>query len=220
MVTGVANPDGADRPQTSSAETGNAAQERLMAAAIELMAEKPPAQITVRMIADRAGVQHSLITRHFGSRDTLLALAVGQALVDLADEIERAEDLDAAIDALVDSVRSTPVLATATAVLIAQTDRAAAAHYPLVDALTRHLRDAGVPPPAARHTAVCLSITVFGWAAAESWWLAAADQADDPAIARRILKQGIVDTVSGAQMRSGPDGGQRLGRWLRARGRG
>lgn len=41
-------------------------------AAIELLAEHGPAAVSIRGIARRAGVNHALLHRHFGTRDDLL----------------------------------------------------------------------------------------------------------------------------------------------------
>lgn len=52
--------------------TGEETRQLILDAAIELSAEAPPDAITTRAIAERAGVQQSLIYRHFGSRQALL----------------------------------------------------------------------------------------------------------------------------------------------------
>ena len=48
----------------------------LLDATVELLAQRPAAQVTVRAIAERAGVQHSMVSRHFGSKANLIAAAV------------------------------------------------------------------------------------------------------------------------------------------------
>ena len=52
------------------------ARDALLAAAVELFAERGPASVSVRDIARHAGVNHGLVHRHFGSRDELLAEAI------------------------------------------------------------------------------------------------------------------------------------------------
>lgn len=47
-------------------------RERLIVAATELMGERPASSVTVREIAEHAGLHHSLIHRHFGGKDALL----------------------------------------------------------------------------------------------------------------------------------------------------
>jgi TetR/AcrR family transcriptional regulator, repressor for neighboring sulfatase len=41
-------------------------------AAVELLSDRSPRDVTVRDIADRAGVNHALVHRHFGTKDDLL----------------------------------------------------------------------------------------------------------------------------------------------------
>lgn len=53
----------------------------VLAAASELFAEKGPAATSIREVAARAGVNHGLLHRHFGSKRQLLAAT----LQDLAD---------------------------------------------------------------------------------------------------------------------------------------
>ncbi|MEU6558415.1 TetR/AcrR family transcriptional regulator [Nocardia nova] len=53
----------------------------VMAAAVDLFAERGPAATSVRDIAERAGVNHGLVFRHFGAKDRL----VGAVLKFLGD---------------------------------------------------------------------------------------------------------------------------------------
>ncbi|WP_109510088.1 TetR/AcrR family transcriptional regulator [Nocardioides speluncae] len=41
-------------------------------AAVELLADRGPREVTVRQIAERAGVNHALVHRHFGSKQALV----------------------------------------------------------------------------------------------------------------------------------------------------
>lgn len=60
-------------------------RKKLIAAAIELSEETERIdKITVRQIADRAGVGIGLINYHFQSKDNLLRVAIGEVMVDLA----------------------------------------------------------------------------------------------------------------------------------------
>jgi AcrR family transcriptional regulator len=54
----------------------DSARDALLAAAVELFAERGPASVSIRDIARHAGVNHGLVHRHFGSRDDLLAEAI------------------------------------------------------------------------------------------------------------------------------------------------
>jgi len=47
-------------------------------AAVELLAEHGPREVTVRTVAARAGVNHALIHRHFGTKDALIRAVVSE----------------------------------------------------------------------------------------------------------------------------------------------
>ncbi|MFJ9367629.1 helix-turn-helix domain-containing protein [Nocardia sp. NPDC101769] len=61
----------------SSGETGPVGRDEVVAAvltsAADLFAERGPAATSIRDIADRAGVNHGLVFRHFGAKDKLVA---------------------------------------------------------------------------------------------------------------------------------------------------
>lgn len=91
-------------------------RELLVEATVELLSAGPPAAVTVRAIAERAGVQHSLITRHFTSKDHLVAVALGQLTADYTRAVEAADDpVDGYLRALA-HLRATPSAAAAMAV--------------------------------------------------------------------------------------------------------
>ena len=69
-------------------------RERLLAAAEDLMAERPAHELTVRDITARAGTNVAAIGYHFGSREDLLLEALRRVLVRVTEERR------AAIDAL------------------------------------------------------------------------------------------------------------------------
>src|SRR3954454_13409058 len=60
------------RPPHGRAEVMAAVQ----AAAVELLAEHGPREVTVRTVAARAGVNHALIHRHYGTKDALIRAVV------------------------------------------------------------------------------------------------------------------------------------------------
>lgn len=61
---------------TGVARGREAAEHKLLAAAIDLLAEVGPRQMSVRMVAERAGVNHGLVHHYFGGKDGLLASAM------------------------------------------------------------------------------------------------------------------------------------------------
>jgi len=52
----------------------------VLEAATELFADRGPDAVTVREVADRAGVNHALIHRHYGTKDELLRMVLAQAI--------------------------------------------------------------------------------------------------------------------------------------------
>lgn len=175
---------------------------QLIVAARETLADTRPSEITVRHIAARAGLQHSLITRHFGSRDALLAAAMGDVLAELGEVIDGAEDLDGAISACVERPGSDPALTSAVFVLLSQGDRPSIDRYPLVEALERKLQTRGLDGRAARETAVAMTVLVTGWSAAEPWWLQVIGGSGDPQAGRAVLRQALWSLVESAVRRS------------------
>jgi AcrR family transcriptional regulator len=63
-------------------ETSSVARSRLIASAAELIVEVGPRAASVRLVADRAGVNHGLVHHYFGSKDVLLQAAMIQLLED------------------------------------------------------------------------------------------------------------------------------------------
>ncbi|MBL8777248.1 MAG: TetR/AcrR family transcriptional regulator [Acidimicrobiales bacterium] len=58
--------------------------EAVSAAATDLFAERGPDAVTVREVADRAGVNHALIHRHFGTKEELLRVVLSGAIERMA----------------------------------------------------------------------------------------------------------------------------------------
>lgn len=65
------------------------AEEKLIAAAGDLLAEVGPRAASVRMIASRAGVNHGLVHHYFGSKDALLRAAMIRLVHDHAESVHR-----------------------------------------------------------------------------------------------------------------------------------
>jgi AcrR family transcriptional regulator len=88
-------------------------RDALMAAVVNVVAEKGLRGVTYRSVAGRAGVNHTLITHHFGSIEGLLAATLEWAVQRSIDEtgLARVADFDEQFaDALLDSVSSEPEL--------------------------------------------------------------------------------------------------------------
>jgi AcrR family transcriptional regulator len=88
-------------------------RDALLAAVIDVVAEKGLRGVTYRSVAARAGVNHTLITHHFGSVEGLLAATLEWAVQRSIDEtgLARVADFDEKFaDALLASVSSEPEL--------------------------------------------------------------------------------------------------------------
>lgn len=68
----------------------------VQAAAVELLAERGPREVTVRDVARRAGVNHALIHRHFGTKDALIRTVVAEQSRELGTRAAALSGTDAA----------------------------------------------------------------------------------------------------------------------------
>lgn len=68
------------RPTRNRADS----EERLIVAAAELLGEIGPRSVSVRMIAERAGVNHGLVHHYFGGKDGLLRAAMSRLVAEHA----------------------------------------------------------------------------------------------------------------------------------------
>lgn len=117
------------KPDVQGESPGQDTRDRLMAAAVELIAEQGWAGVTTRAVAERAGVNHSLVHYHFGSVDGLLfqaatnaASQAGQESLALLDGDDLASDLRGSLHSLVRTVEEGP-LAVATVEFLVQACR-------------------------------------------------------------------------------------------------
>ncbi len=137
----------------------------LLAATRELLSERSVRAVTVRDIAARAGVQHSMITRHFGSKDALVAQAVGSAAAEYAQAFRAAQD---PVEGYVLALRHLRALPGTGLVLSAGGDERADgdedSQFPGVAQHLGSLLDAGAPDDLrTRVLAGLLASAVLGW---------------------------------------------------------
>jgi AcrR family transcriptional regulator len=71
-------------------------RDALITAAIEMFAEHGPAAISIRAIAEHAGVGHGLIHRYFGSKEALLNAAIDRLAIGVTTRMVTSEGLDVA----------------------------------------------------------------------------------------------------------------------------
>ena len=83
------------KPRVPADET----RARLRAAAAELLRERPPAEVSVREIAQRAGVNHGLVHRLYGGKDALVLAVLRQVFRETGEVIaaRAPDDVEAAL---------------------------------------------------------------------------------------------------------------------------
>ncbi|MGD8862266.1 MAG: TetR/AcrR family transcriptional regulator [Myxococcales bacterium] len=158
----------------------------LIDAAVGLFAEQGPAAVSVRAVAERAGVNHGLVHRHFGSKeelqravfDHLAARIAGSAAERMGDGGDPATVLRSALQAVTDEPRY--VRALARALLDAEPD-AMQTRFPVLERLlseVRALQRRGVLDPAldARMLVAALGALGLGWMVFEPYLLKATGQ--------------------------------------------
>jgi TetR/AcrR family transcriptional regulator len=77
-------------PGRPAGEQAGGGQEALLAAALQVMAEKGLPRVTVRDVAARAGVQPALVNYYFGGKQGLLSAAVAEVAGRLLETINAA----------------------------------------------------------------------------------------------------------------------------------
>jgi AcrR family transcriptional regulator len=65
-------------------------------AAVELLAERGPREVTVRAVAERADVNHALVHRHFGTKDDLIRAVIAQQSQEIGAQAARLARSDVA----------------------------------------------------------------------------------------------------------------------------
>ncbi|MGW5311198.1 helix-turn-helix domain-containing protein [Nocardia thailandica] len=83
MTTPAGRDSAPGDPNSATPPVGrDAVAAAVLTAATELYAERGPAATSIRDVAERAGVNHGLVFRHFGAKDALVAAVLNH----LADE--------------------------------------------------------------------------------------------------------------------------------------
>jgi AcrR family transcriptional regulator len=77
-----------------------AAVEALVESAQRLIAERGPAGVSLREVADDAGVNFGLVYQYIGTKEQLLAEVYSRAAAGAAEQLQAAEHLDDAVDLL------------------------------------------------------------------------------------------------------------------------
>lgn len=136
-----------------------------MAAAIEatvaLLAEEGPRKLSVRQIAERAGVNHALVHRHFGTKDEVVRQALQAQAAAVADDIRaRAQDGELTVVHVLEALAGHPMYWTTLArVALDAPELAGRGTAPTTELFAAALDERG-PGLGAAAAAACL---MLGW---------------------------------------------------------
>jgi AcrR family transcriptional regulator len=149
--------------------------------------------VTVRDIADRAGVQHSLVHRHFQTKERLLAEVVSRTVQDYADVVAQATDPTEGFVLGMNHIAENPAgfLALASARIGQTRLEQRRPSFPGV-ALHRQQLEAAATTGELDPEVVTVATLAMaaGWALFEDWWMSAAGRRD-----RRALRSEIADVI-------------------------
>lgn len=161
----------------------------LIDAAAELFAARGPARVSVREVADVAGVNHGLVHHYFGSKDGLLRAVLeglaGQAAAEVADW-DGGESLFVEGGATARHGRIVAQL-----LLEARDLGSVQTEFPAVHALMADLRARGLSDGVARERAAQVTALVLGWQLFEPFLSAAAGLEVDERERSRVLREAV-----------------------------
>jgi AcrR family transcriptional regulator len=185
---------------TSNRPRGRAAaEEAIVAAARRLYRERSPAEVTMREIAEAAGVNRGLLHHYFGSKEDLLAAIVTTASERAASGVRDAPDLLAALATLRGEGNAYARM-VAWALISGVDPDDFARPSPTIAALLEHAarveRAAGDAATVDDRMAVAAALTlVLGWQVFEPFITRAAGL-DDMTVDERAVQLGrLVDTM-------------------------
>ncbi len=132
----------------------------LVAATRRLLASTPSPALGVRGIAAEAGVSHSLVGRHFGSKDALIRRARAEVATEWSAAVDAAAPVDA-VRAAFAHLLADPGSARVLAMAVAHSDTGP---FPTADALVGQIRTLH-PSAEVDVVAVAVTMTIMvGWA--------------------------------------------------------
>ena len=152
----------------------------ILDAAEELFATRNPNEVTVREVAERAGVSHALVHQYVGTKEELLNAVIQRVATDRAATVKRSPTLPKAVRELATEVLTNRVY-TKTVVrsamdgveYVSLKDRIATGHALIK--LAGETAASGAKPGPAPHgidnnvLAAAISSLLFGWGAIEDW---------------------------------------------------
>jgi AcrR family transcriptional regulator len=171
-------------------------REDILRAAEDLLATRAPSDVSLRQVARHGGFHHSLITRHFGSKDELVAEVVQRTMTAYADAVLDTDDpVDGFMKGL-EHVASHPASFQTMARALMDGNRSADGEGPFAafevhrDRLERRRTGDGDGAVDLDVLTIALMALTTGWAFAEDRWLRTAGYTDaDRARVRQQLSE-------------------------------
>lgn len=191
---GADHPAPKRRARASRAETTRA----ILDAAEELFAVRHPSDVTVRDVAERAGVTHALVHTYVGTKEDLLNAVLQRAAVNRTALVRESPSLGEALETVLQQILTNRVHSKALVrsamdgvEYVSLKDRIETGHA-LVDLAERTVASGAKPssPPQGidpRVVVAAVSSLAFGWAATEDWAWPAFDL--DPAQKDEVYRQ-------------------------------
>jgi AcrR family transcriptional regulator len=184
-------------PWLGDVDPAAGAPSAILLAAAQLFSERSPSKVTLREIAERAGVNYGLIHHYFGTKDAIVSELIRRASEAGAASMAGTESIGDALRALVDV--NSPGTHTRMLAWALLSDRHAPARFTESPAV-RHLAEmasrprAGADVPCAdpQVLAAVLASALMGWQLFRPFVVAAADLTDRPAAE---LNAAVYDTV-------------------------
>jgi AcrR family transcriptional regulator len=172
------------------AARGSAAvQASLIATAADLFAERGPRAVSVREVADAAGVNHGLVHHYFGSKAGLVTAVLDHLAAEATDEINEREPTSVFYATGGATERHGRILAH---LLLDGADPAdLKSGFPGIEALIQRCRDEGMKPNDAKRRAAQVVALVFGWQLFEPYLTAAAGLPATEKAKRSILDDAV-----------------------------
>jgi len=167
----------ADKQPRSSRE---ATEQRILDAAEELFASRNPTNVTVREVAEKAGVTHALVHQYVGTKEDLLAAVVTRGAPKRLDMIAELPDFRAVTPLLVNDVLDrtlhsrTMIRSVMDGVDYASLGDRMQTGQALL-ALARQAAESGTlrhpvtEPMDPRLVSACVTALAFGWVAVGEW---------------------------------------------------
>jgi len=152
----------------------------LVDAATELFSERGPGAVSVRDVANRAGVNHGLVHRHFGSKDGLVRAVLDRLVADLRDRYASGLPIKASRAALLNEIAANETYwrVLARALLDGHTDWLDKGRFPLIGAGVDYLEAAmksgdADPDGDAQAMVASYAAAALGWLVFEPFLAAA-----------------------------------------------